>query len=356
MLKLILTALLVLASTPTVTPVAAPLPQEFAGWQAVSTVSLVPLSPLLQACHAQQAQRQIYRRGNATLSVTMYAFPDSSFAYSAYSFLRPEPVSPLRPTPHSSIGNGRAMLLVGNLLVEVAGEQLATLNGDLKALAEQLAGHADRTPYPSLWELLPTEGFVPHSDRYILTPELMQQVVPVPATDWAGFSDSAEAELAQYRIGRQTLTLVLIAYPTQQLAALHTASLSRWFRVNPEEVSASSPALYVRRQGPLVAAVFGAHNAASARALLKQISYQVHVTWNEPPWSLTDLTLPEYVVGTIVGIATLLLLTLIAGLVFAAIRLVLKRLWPGRIFDRVSAVEILQLGLTSKPIDARDFY
>jgi len=36
--------------------------------------------------------------------------------------------------------------------------------------------------------------------------------------------------------------------------------------------------------------------------------------------------------------------------------LLMKRLFPGKIFDRTSSVELLQLGLNSKPVNPDDFY
>jgi hypothetical protein len=49
-------------------------------------------------------------------------------------------------------------------------------------------------------------------------------------------------------------------------------------------------------------------------------------------------------------------MALAVGLGFGGFRLLVKFLLPGRVFDRASQVEILQLGLSSKPIDSRDFY
>jgi hypothetical protein len=61
-------------------------------------------------------------------------------------------------------------------------------------------------------------------------------------------------------------------------------------------------------------------------------------------------------VGTIVGTGVILMFALVAGIGFGGVRLVVKYFFPGRVFDRDTHVEILQLGLTSKPIEAKDFY
>jgi hypothetical protein len=38
------------------------------------------------------------------------------------------------------------------------------------------------------------------------------------------------------------------------------------------------------------------------------------------------------------------------------VRVLLKTLFPGKVFDRPGQMEVLQLGLSSKRIDPRDFY
>jgi hypothetical protein len=46
----------------------------------------------------------------------------------------------------------------------------------------------------------------------------------------------------------------------------------------------------------------------------------------------------------------------VAGLAFGGVRIAVKRLLPGRVFDRGDQLDVLQLGLGSKPINSEDFY
>jgi hypothetical protein len=45
-----------------------------------------------------------------------------------------------------------------------------------------------------------------------------------------------------------------------------------------------------------------------------------------------------------------------AGIGFGGIRVLVKIFLPNKIFDREKQIEILQLGIASKPIKAKDFY
>jgi predicted small integral membrane protein len=62
------------------------------------------------------------------------------------------------------------------------------------------------------------------------------------------------------------------------------------------------------------------------------------------------------IVGTIIGTGVICLFALVSGLAFGGVRLVVKRALPDKVFDRSDQLQILQLGLSSKPINAEDFY
>jgi hypothetical protein len=62
------------------------------------------------------------------------------------------------------------------------------------------------------------------------------------------------------------------------------------------------------------------------------------------------------VVGGIVGTGAICVFALIAGVAFGGVRLIVKRFFPCKVFDRGSHLQVLQLGLGSKPINSDDFY
>ena len=171
----------------TVRPMAAQglLPARFAGWQTVpgsaATATLDTLTPenaaLFRACHEQSAERRSYQKNGATINVTLYWMGDPSYGYSVYSLLRPQPATDFRPSPHSAIGTGSAMILVGNLLAEGNGPNLPAYAHDFSALVAALQQHASSEPYPSLWQYLPTAHFVGHSDRYALDTQTLSRAL-----------------------------------------------------------------------------------------------------------------------------------------------------------------------------------
>jgi hypothetical protein len=366
----LLLAILVMA----VQPAAAQnlLPAHFAGWEtvpgSVAPGTLDSLTPenaaLFRACHEQSAERRSYQKNGQTIDVTLYWMGDPSYGYSVFSLLRPQPATDFRPSPHSAIGTDSAMILVGNLLADVTGKNLPAYAHDFSALVAAIQSHASSEPYPTLWQYLPTAHFVSHSDRYALDTQTLARALkevtgkPWPSGDWLGFADEVEAEVATYNVGGRPMTLMLASYPTQQLAAEHVKDMGQVFDINPAAGAQATgkPVLYVRRLASLVGFVSGAQNADQANSLLREIRYQTVVTWNEPGFKLTDLTMADYVVGAVLGTMTLLLIALVVGVALGFIRVGVKRLLPGVVFDRRRSIEIIQLGLSSKPIDPSDFY
>jgi uncharacterized membrane protein len=57
-------------------------------------------------------------------------------------------------------------------------------------------------------------------------------------------------------------------------------------------------------------------------------------------------------------IATMLfmLVAVVLGAAFGGVRVLAKIFFPGKVFDRPDQMDVLQLGLSSKRIDSRDFY
>jgi hypothetical protein len=49
-------------------------------------------------------------------------------------------------------------------------------------------------------------------------------------------------------------------------------------------------------------------------------------------------------------------LAVAVGAAFGGVRVLLKMIFPGKVFDRPGQMDVLQLGLSGKRIDSRDFY
>ena len=302
-----------------------------------------------------------YSRGTETLQVNLYKMKDPSGAYGLYSFLRTTDMPRAEFTEHSSTSRERALVLAGNLVLEVKGQDLQRNSSALKALVATVTPHAESGLLPTIGDHLPAKGFVDRTDKYVLGPETLNQFFPLADGDWLGFSQGAEAETAKYRVNGHELDLVIADFPTPQTAAKKVAELQKKFNINESKgandsnAAENSKPLYARRAMTLVAIVSGAATKKEADAILDQLESGTEITWNEPTFEFKEPGIGVMIVGAITGTGVICLFAIIAGLAFGGVRLMVKRA-TNKVFDRPDQVQVLQLGLSSKPINAEDFY
>jgi hypothetical protein len=336
------------------------LPSSFGGWTQKSTASFTPPAGAAGAAAAEygftSGTQSSYARGSDQLTVTLYRMKDPSGAYGEYSYLRTPDMHYANLGAYSAISDSHALVLDGNLLLDVAGRDLTKADSSLKALVAAISPHAEQGALPTLMNDLPAKGLVPRTDHYILGPVVLNQLFPVAMGSSLGFSDGAEAEVAKYRAGGQDTTLLLVDYPTPQFASTKLKQLEQQFDINDSQNNNASTPLYAKRELTSLIFVAGAKSQTEASALLGHVQSGEVLTWNEPTFQFTQPGIGAVVVGTIVGSGIICLFALISGLAFGGVRLVVKRALPDRVFDRSDQLEILQLGLASKPIKSEDFY
>jgi len=349
------------------------LPSSFSGWSGSVQPHLAPLQNLSFGTLGREdatireygfvaGEWGGYTRGKDELYVNLYKMKDPSGAYGMYSFLRTPDMLRAEFTEHSSSSRDRSLILVGNLVLDVTVVRDSAKNkADIKALIAAVSPHAESGLLPTLNERLPTKGFIDRTDKYVLGPETLYQVFPLAPGDWLGFSQGAEAETAKYRVNGHEIDFVIADFPTPQTAAKKLAELQKQFNINESKGTSDSNAagnakpLYAKRAMTLVAIVSGAATKKEADAVLDQLESGTQITWNEPTFEFKEPGIGVMIVGAITGTGVICLFAIIAGLAFGGVRLVVKRA-TNRVFDRPDQVQVLQLGLSSKPINAEDFY
>lgn len=343
------------------------LPDEIGDWKAAA-VNVIAAANAEQVNAAQadvlreyglkEIEEAEYARGNANFQATLYEMEDPTGAYGWFTFLRTPDMHSASLGDYSDMNSSRLLVLRGNLLLEVEGEDLRARMTEIAALQTTVTAHAELGPYPTLDLRLPREGLEQNSQRYIVGPKALQALLQAGSGDWAGFSHGAEAVLGRYRAGREDVTLLLVDFPTPQAAATELENYGSSIEINP---AGSRPAgensFYARRDFTLVGLVKGARSPQVADQILERIHSGEEVTWDEA--TLHNKPKPndvQILIGIFTGTGILCAYALIAGLAFGGMRLVLKRMLPGRVFDRDTSVEILQLGITTKPIEGSDFF
>ena len=156
---------------------------------------------------------------------------------------------------------------------------------------------------------------------------------------------------AQYHNSRDDAVLLLIDYPTPQLAGLHWKHLEQSL-----PASAKATGTTIERKGTLLAIVLSPSNADYANRVRNAVNYETQVTWNEPTHTITDPPITTVLAKIIIATGVFMLVAIVFGIAFGGVRVLMKALFPGKIFDRPEQMDVLQLGLSGKRIKSRDFY
>jgi hypothetical protein len=225
-------------------------------------------------------------------------------------------------------------------------------------LAKQIASKADKTPPPPIPNYLPDHDRVARTELYSLGPAAFRAALSnlgrpeyAVITDSAGFNSGAEAMFARYHNSRDEAVLLLIEYPTPQLAGLHWKHLEQALPASAKQHGAS-----IERKGSLLAIVLSPSSAAYASRVREAVNYETQVTWNEPSHTITDPPITSVLVKIIMATGAFMLVAIVFGVAFGGVRVLLKKLLPGKVFDRPEQMDVLQLGLSGKRINSRDFY
>jgi hypothetical protein len=346
------------------------LPDHFGQWTAEGPSKLVKPQELgtnwaqwtnadkvLQETGLKTIEQRSYRNGNDEVTLRVFQLRDPSSAYEFYTFLLAPGMRNMGIGEDSALSQYDGRFLVGNLVVQ------ATLSPNVKpeSLAEilgALKNNADSTPLPPVRSYLPEKWRVFGSEKYALGPEAfraamtsLDQGALAGIAKEVGFANGVEAMLARYRTDRDGGVLLLLEYPTPQLAEQHLHHLEESLPDIAKKVGTT-----IERKASVLSIVFAPSSPQYTEALRNQVNYETQVTWNEPRQTATD---PPWVVilskiflftGLFLGVATGL------GIAFGGLRVMTKRLFPGKIFDRPEDIEVLQMGLSGKKIDPSDMY
>ena len=294
-----------------------------------------------------------YSSGGKSVEAKLEKYRDPSGAYQAYTaYLNPGMLASILGSG-SAIDHNKLLALVGNFVLTVRPTPNISAT-DLETITKIVKGRASRTPLPPVRTFLPPDDLVQGTQRYALGPVALRSAVgeKYPGlAEQVGFSSGAEAMLGKYRNNGGSATLLVIEYPTPQLAELHLRHLET--ALPPDAKQAGTE---IERQGSLLSMVLAPSSTEYAKTLARAVIHETQVTWNEPGATATD---PPWVIvleRIFIGTGVFMVAAVVLGIAFGGLRVVTKILLPGKVFDRPERMEILQLGLSGKTIDPRDFY
>jgi hypothetical protein len=333
------------------------LPDALGAWRIGSCVDLPEHPELSQEAGMREFRACEFSSGKQKAGIWAGRYRDPSSAYEVYTSLLRPTMQPSTVGRFTAVDDKGLLILVGNIVAEVDQPRKVSTK-DLQELAAVLAARTDKTPLPPIREYLPKDDLVNATQRYALGPAALRvaaESVGKPEiaglTSAVGFAQGAEAMLARYHHGREAGVLLLIDYPTPQLAELHMRHLET--AVSDEAKTAGS---VIERKGSLLSVVIAPSSPAYAESLRSAVNYETQVTWNEPSATATDPPWAVVLYRIFVGTGVFMVMAVAFGVAFGGFRIFIKRLLPGKVFDRPEQMEVLQLGLSGNKVDTRDLY
>ena len=336
------------------------LPQQFAGWQmqgatqpSTNPATADPANaPVLKEYRFSDFTSATYTRDDGrTLKIRAARFADASGAFGAYTFyLQPEMTREQIGDQGASLGQ-RVLFYRGSVLVDAAFSQETAMSGaELRELAGALprpAGSAGNLP--TFIQYMPQRNYIANTQKYVMGPDaLAAQAPPIPS-GLVDFAASAEVSMGRYNTPSGEATLMLISYPTPQLAAEHLRRIDAAHQVAQPQSGVSAiqsvGPFFDRRTGPIVAVASGPMSESDAKSLLGMVNWEASVTWNQATDNHEVRDLYMLVLNVVILCAILGGLAIVAGVAFGGFRILMKRWFPDKVFDRPEQMEFISLHL-----------
>jgi hypothetical protein len=356
---------LALAANPSATQAPALLPQAFAGWemQGSAHISTDPgaadptNAPVLREYRFTDVAGATYSRDDGrTVKVTAARFADASGAFGAYTFYLSPAMNKEQIGDQAASSGDRVLFYRGNVLVDAQFSKETPMSG---AELRELAGTLPRITgssanLPSFIQFLPSRSYIPNTQKYVMGPRALNAVDAPLGGDLIDFGASSEVSLAHYNTPSGEATLTLISYPTPQLAADHLKRIDAAHQLGQRQAGISeisgSGTFFDKRTGPIIAIATGGISDSDAKSLLGRVNYEASVTWNTPTDNREAHDLYMLILNIVILCAILGGLAIIAGVAFGGLRILMKRLYPDRVFDRPEQMEFISLHLTETAV------
>jgi hypothetical protein len=342
------------------------LPRQFGGWQ-ISGSPRASADPaiadpvnaaVLKEYGFGDFESATYTRDDGRkLTLKAARFADASGAYGALTYYKTPPMLVEKIGDQAASLNERVLFYRGDILIDAVFQELTAMSAaELRELAEALPLPAGSTRnLPGLPAYLPTQSYVKNTAKYVVGPVGLGNLnAPVPA-QLVDFNAGAEVVLGNYNSSAGQVTLMLISYPTPQIAGEHLRRIEAAARPPTSSADGGNTAgfdrhIFCKRTGPIVVVVAGALSQSEAASLLASVNYDANVTWNENTYLTKKDNIANLLVNVIILCFVIIGFALVAGVAFGGIRVLAKRLFPDRLFDRSRDVEFISLHLSeSRP-------
>lgn len=339
------------------------LPQEFGGWQMSGATrasndpsAADPANPSLlkEYGFTDLASATYIANDGRKLTIKAARFADATGAYGAFTYYRlPQMITEQIGNYGASL-NERVLFFHGNILVDAVFDKLTVMSAaELRELASllPLASGGNRN-LPALAGYLPTQARISNSIKYVVGPIGLTKInAPLPP-ELVDFNAGAEVAQANYQTSSGIATLMVISYPTPQIAAQNLQHVDAAHQPDAQPPSSSSPTganlFFDKRTGPILVIAAGQLSPSEAKSFLRSVNYEADVTWNQNTYASKKDNIANLIVNVIVLCGIIGGLAIVAGIAFGGLRVLIRNLLPEQVQRQREEMEFISLHLSDK--------
>jgi hypothetical protein len=325
------------------------LPEEFAGWNLAGTMQTSKDPGIADSSNADVLKEYgfndltsaVYTRDDGRkLAVKAARFQDASGAYGAFTYYKRPQMQKEKIGDQGASFNERVLFYRGNILVDAQFEKLSAMSAaELRDLSAELPpppGNA--SGLPGLPAYLPPQNYIQNSAKYIVGPAALQKSGASVNPQLVDFAAGAEVVLGDYSTTDNSTgqaRLLLISYPTPQIAMAHLQEIDSAKQQGSQGSPLLDPATtFDKRTGPIIVVVSGQISPSDAKSLLARVNYEADVTWNQNTYFSRKDNPGNLIVNVIYLCAIIGGFAVISGIAFGGIRILARRFFPDKLFDR----------------------
>jgi len=324
-------------------------------WRLVDSVKVAPQDlarfednlPVDYEFGVKSAMERTYQLNGLKATAVLEEAADPSSAYGLYTFYQNEGMRSAPGIQMAMIGSHNALMTRGRYFIHILGNPGSKLSADdFRSLLTIIGGtRLSSQNIESLPAPLPKQGLIPGTERYALGIETAKRVLGSFPAGLIGFQDGVEVQTGAYRIGPDRLNLIVISYPTPQLAQLRFGAMQHVLQINQRR---GPGAVFGLRQGSYALLALNAQTKASANRLLGQLKVTESVSWNARYRSQSAFTLQvlELVIANLELVLVIAGFAFLGGItIFLGKKLIMK-LFPNSPWPRSDEEELIRLKLS----------
>jgi hypothetical protein len=296
------------------------------------------------------------RDDGRTLKIRAARFADASGAFGAFTFfLQPEMAKEQIGDQGASLGE-RVLFYRGHVLVDAVFSRETVMAGaELRELAGTLPRpNGSAANLPGFIEFMPRRDYIAHTQKYVMGPAALSALGTPVSAELVDFGASSEVALGRYNTSSGEAMLMLISYPTPQIAAEHLKRIDSAHQLSQPQSGVSTVesgnSFFDKRTGTIIAIATGPVSEGDAKSLLGKVNWEANVTWNQATDNKQVRDLYMLFLNTVILCAVLGGLAIVAGVAFGGFRILMKRFYPDKVFDRPEHMEFISLHLTETAV------